>query len=86
LNDRITKLENEKEGAETKEQFEKKIEIIEEAWQCETRELIYMMSRLQTENEQEKQIHVLRKIITNRKLDEISRLMLGEDFPEGYQL
>lgn len=51
LQAKISQLENDKlEKAEYRNKFEKELEIIEEQWRSETKELIGMVSKLQEEN------------------------------------
>ncbi|XP_072381357.1 RILP-like protein homolog isoform X3 [Diabrotica undecimpunctata] len=51
LQAKISQLENDKlEKAEYRKKFEKELEIIEEQWRSETKELVSMVSKLQEEN------------------------------------
>lgn len=51
LKARICQLENDKlEKAEYRKRFEKELEVIEEQWRSETKELLSLVSRLQEEN------------------------------------
>jgi chromosome segregation ATPase len=51
LRSKISQLENDKlEKAEYRQKFEKELEVIEEQWRAETKELLAVVSRLQEEN------------------------------------
>lgn len=51
LRSKIAQLENDKiEKAEYRQKFERELEIIEEQWRTESKELVNLVSRLQEEN------------------------------------
>lgn len=51
LRGKISQLENDKiEKAEYRQKFERELEIIEEQWRAESKELVNLVSRLQEEN------------------------------------